>query len=123
VVFRVSFPARSRPHKILDEISRADTTRNIDLYGRSPPQGRVATSDASLLFWGRCAVAALELPKLLTPKETAAILRVSPGTLAVWRCVKRYALPFVKVGRSVRYREEDIAAFLANGGPSEEGGE
>ena len=28
-------------------------------------------------------------------------------TLAVWRCTQRYALPYVKVGRKVRYLEPD----------------
>jgi excisionase family DNA binding protein len=83
-----------------------------------PPGNRgraVFTGSALSRNWSGI-VSVLELPKLKTPKETAAILRVSVGTLAVWRCVKRYALPFVKVGRSVRYRETDIAAFLENGG-------
>ena len=53
------------------------------------------------------------LPKLLTETEAAACLGVEPATLAVWRCKKRYALPYVKVGRLVRYLETDIAAFVA----------
>jgi excisionase family DNA binding protein len=55
---------------------------------------------------------ALQLEKLLTPKEVAAILQVAVGSLAVWRCTKRVDLPFLKVGRSVRYRATDIEAFL-----------
>jgi Helix-turn-helix domain len=61
------------------------------------------------------AMAALELPKLLTPKETAAILRVSVGTLAVWRCTQRYPLRFLKLGHAIRYRAEDVAAFVESG--------
>ncbi len=49
---------------------------------------------------------------LLTEVETAEILRIRPGTLAVWRCARRYDLPWVKVGRSVRYRRQDVANFL-----------
>lgn len=49
---------------------------------------------------------------LFTPKEAARYMRLSPGTLAVWRCTKRYPLNFVKVGRAVRYAKSDLDAFL-----------
>ena len=51
-------------------------------------------------------------PRLLTPKETAALLRVAVGTLAVWRSTKRYPLPYLKLGHAVRYRETDIERFM-----------
>lgn len=50
--------------------------------------------------------------KLLTPIEAAAILGVSPGTLAIWRCTKRYRLAYRKVGRKVMYDPRDISAFI-----------
>lgn len=40
---------------------------------------------------------------LLTEQQAAEVLGVKPGTLQVWRCTRRYGLPFVKVGRLVRY--------------------
>lgn len=49
---------------------------------------------------------------LLTPAEAADILRVDEGTLAVWRSAKRHGIPFVKVGRCVRYREKDLADWI-----------
>ncbi|HEX4387791.1 MAG TPA: helix-turn-helix domain-containing protein [Steroidobacteraceae bacterium] len=49
---------------------------------------------------------------LLTPKQTSRILGVTTDTLAVWRCRKRYALTFIKVGRKVMYRSSDIDRFL-----------
>jgi len=52
------------------------------------------------------------IPKLLTVEQAAEALGVKAATLATWRCVGRYDLPFVKVGRHVRYREADIAAFI-----------
>ena len=52
-------------------------------------------------------------PQLLTPDETAQILGVSRQTLAVWRCTKRYTLSYVRCGRLIRYRAEDIEAFIA----------
>lgn len=54
------------------------------------------------------------MDNLLNEREAARLLNVSPGTLSVWRSTKRYPLRYVKVGRAVRYRPEDVAAFLAN---------
>ncbi len=52
--------------------------------------------------------------QLLTKEEVSSILGVSVGTLAVWRATKRYNLPYVKSGRLVRYRAEDVQAFIAS---------
>ncbi len=52
------------------------------------------------------------LPRLLTCREAAAALGVAVGTLAVWRCTRRYPLAFVRIGRHVRYAEADVAAFI-----------
>ena len=49
---------------------------------------------------------------LLTKEDVSTILGVSVGTLAVWRTTKRYNLPYVKAGRLIRYREEDVQAFI-----------
>ena len=54
---------------------------------------------------------ALPKPSLLTPQDVADRLGVSTTTLSTWRCTKRYPLPYVKVGRLVRYRLADIEAF------------
>jgi len=51
---------------------------------------------------------------LLTEDEAAAFLKVQPATLATWRVRGRPHLPFVQVGRCVRYRQEDITAFIAS---------
>ena len=48
----------------------------------------------------------------LTPTQVAEILGVTTGTLAVWRCTKRYQLPLVKIGRKIFYRTEDVYAFV-----------
>lgn len=50
--------------------------------------------------------------ELLDEKAAAAVLDVTPGTLSVWRSTGRYALPFLKVGRKVRYRRSDLLAWL-----------
>ncbi|MDP2025871.1 helix-turn-helix domain-containing protein [Sulfuriferula sp.] len=51
-------------------------------------------------------------PDLIDESEAAEILDVSPGTLSVWRSTGRYALPFVKVGRKVRYSRTVLNAWL-----------
>ncbi|MEJ7694909.1 helix-turn-helix domain-containing protein [Daejeonella sp.] len=55
------------------------------------------------------------LPEPLLDRKTAAkYLNVSPGTLAVWDCTKRYDLAPIKVGRAVRYRLSSLERFLEN---------
>ena len=49
---------------------------------------------------------------LLNEQEAAQVLDTAPGTLSVWRSTGRYNLPFLKVGRSVRYRRADLLAWL-----------
>ncbi len=49
---------------------------------------------------------------LLTNEQAAEYLGVASNSLAVWRTTKRYAIPYVKVGRLVKYRLSDLEAFL-----------
>jgi predicted DNA-binding transcriptional regulator AlpA len=49
---------------------------------------------------------------LVDEKQASEILGLAPGTLSVWRCEKRYPLPYVKVGRSIRYRLADLERFV-----------
>jgi len=49
---------------------------------------------------------------LLDDAQAAAALGLKPSTLGVWRSTGRYALPYVKVGRLVRYTAGDLAAWL-----------
>lgn len=51
---------------------------------------------------------------LLTREQAAAYLGITSRTLAVWACTKRYNLPFVKIGRLVKYRRTDLEAFIAH---------
>jgi len=50
--------------------------------------------------------------ELMDEAEAADFLSISPGTLSVWRSTGRYAVPFVKVGRRVRYRRSDLEVWL-----------
>jgi excisionase family DNA binding protein len=49
---------------------------------------------------------------LLSPPKAAEYLGVTVRTLSVWRCVGRYNIPFIKVGRLVKYRKSALDAFL-----------
>ncbi len=50
-------------------------------------------------------------PSLLTPEQAAGILGVTAGTLNVWCATRRYPLPYVKIGRKVMYRADDLERF------------
>ena len=50
---------------------------------------------------------------MLTSEQAAKYLGITSGTLSVWRSVKRYEIPYYKVGKSVRYRMEDLNKFLS----------
>ena len=56
--------------------------------------------------------AAYNRANLLNRKEAAAYLGVKEQTLACWACTGRYSLPFVRVGRLVKYRQQDLDAFI-----------
>ncbi len=51
---------------------------------------------------------------LLTRKEAAHYLGVTEQTLAVWASVKRYNLPYSKIGRLVKYKKAHLDAFIEN---------
>ena len=48
---------------------------------------------------------------MLTRAEAAKFLNVSVGTLAIWKCTKRYDLASYKRGRNVCYKISDLRAF------------
>lgn len=52
------------------------------------------------------------MPDLLTPNEVSKMLGVGVETLNAWRALRRYDLPYVKVGRLVRYRQSDVMQFI-----------
>ncbi|MBK9145149.1 MAG: helix-turn-helix domain-containing protein [Candidatus Melainabacteria bacterium] len=49
---------------------------------------------------------------LLSRREAAEVLGVSEQTLAVWKCTGRYDLPYVKIGKLVKYRKADLDRFI-----------
>ena len=50
--------------------------------------------------------------QLLNQNQAAEFLGVSKGTLEVWACTKRYNLKYLKIGRLVKYRMQDLLNFL-----------
>lgn len=50
--------------------------------------------------------------ELLNNSQAAAYIGVTPSTLEVWRCTKRHPIPFIKVGRLVKYRRSALDDFL-----------
>ncbi len=52
--------------------------------------------------------------KLLNTAEAAQYIGITPGTLEVWRCVKRHDIAHLKIGRLIRYRKTDLDTFLAS---------
>ncbi|VWB24092.1 helix-turn-helix domain-containing protein [Burkholderia lata] len=64
----------------------------------------------------------------LTNLQAAKLLGIEPETLTQWRYLRKLAgaLPYYKVGRSVRYLRADLVAFLDTcrvGGANDEGAE
>lgn len=53
-------------------------------------------------------------PELFDNAPAAEYLGVKPHTLEIWRCTGRYGLPFVRVGRRIKYRRADLDAWLAS---------
>ncbi len=50
---------------------------------------------------------------LLDDREATEFLDLKDGTLSVWRSTGRYKLPFIKIGRKVRYRRSDLEDWIA----------
>ena len=49
--------------------------------------------------------------RLLTSEEVSEYLGLSPHTIEMWRR-KKVGPPWVKVGRSVRYKESDVSSWV-----------
>ena len=49
---------------------------------------------------------------LMTRPQAAEYLGVAHQTLSLWACTGRHDLPFIKIGRNVRYRRSDLDAWL-----------
>jgi predicted DNA-binding transcriptional regulator AlpA len=52
------------------------------------------------------------ISRLLSSDEVSKLLGVRKGTLSYWRCTGRYSLPYVKIGRLVMYKANDVNDFI-----------
>ena len=52
-------------------------------------------------------------PTQIDEQKASIVLGVRPATLCNWRTTGRHRLPYIKVGRLVRYRIADLAAWIA----------
>lgn len=50
---------------------------------------------------------------LNTPEQEAKRLNISERTLAKWRSIGSPGIPYIKIGRAVRYDPEKTDAYLA----------
>ncbi len=56
--------------------------------------------------------AVVGFPSLLTPVQAAEALGIKPATLEADRVQNRLGIPYIKLGRLVRYRASDLNAFV-----------
>lgn len=50
---------------------------------------------------------------LYTTLQAAKLLKLHPKTLVNWRCgISDVELPFVRIGRAVRYRHTDLVKYM-----------
>ncbi len=54
----------------------------------------------------------MNINKLVSPKQTAEILCLKESTLSQYRWRGDKRLPWVKLGKSIRYKLSDIEAFI-----------
>ena len=50
--------------------------------------------------------------RLLSNQEAAAYLGIKPNTLTIWRTTKRFEIPYIQIGRKIRYKKSDLDIFL-----------
>lgn len=81
--------------KDLESTSAAEASRDVPRKSRPPkPRRDYSPND------------------LLSRQEAAEYLGVAEQTLAVWKCTGRYDLPYVKIGKLVKYKKVDLDRFI-----------
>ena len=51
---------------------------------------------------------------LMTPRDAAVYIGVKINTLAVWRMTNKCGLRYLKLGKAIRYRKDDLDEWLAS---------
>ena len=49
---------------------------------------------------------------LLTTREAAELLGIKENTLTIWRNTDRQHIPYIKIGRAIRYKRSDLVNYL-----------
>lgn len=63
------------------------------------------------------------MSELLTPIEVCGLLKVKPRTLEDWRLRRTGPLlPFVRIGRAIRYRADDVQRLIDGSMQNVQGG-
>lgn len=55
----------------------------------------------------------MQTDPLMSAEQAAAYLDLTSRTLANWRCRGYPKLPYIKLGRAVKYKQSDLDAYLA----------
>ena len=74
-----------------------------------------ADPECALAHWGHAYAAGpnYNMPwELFDDKQAAAYIDIPPSALKKARCEGRFDLPYLKIGRRVKYRRADLDAFL-----------
>ena len=50
--------------------------------------------------------------KLLSNEEAADYLGIKTNTLTIWRTTKRFEIPYIQIGRKIKYKKSDLDKFL-----------
>jgi hypothetical protein len=83
------------------------TIQTVAKHSNTVPESQKQTPQSELLN------RLLAQVNLLNNNQAAAFLGVTPRTLEVWRCTKRHSIPYIKVGRLVKYRQSSLENWLA----------
>jgi len=67
-------------------------------------------------FLGANGITGIPRPQsgLMSRREAAHYLGITATTLAIWKSTGRYTLPFVRIGRLIKYRQSDLDVFIEN---------
>lgn len=49
---------------------------------------------------------------MLNREDAAKYLGISSSTLANWACTRKFNIPYIRLGKAVRYRKSDLDAFI-----------
>ena len=94
-LMRKNYTLQSQAIERLEEKVRKKQSKESNLFADDKPEMKQSSN-------------------LLTTEEAAEYLKLKPNTLERWRTQYPDRLPFVKIGRTVKYRLEDLQAYVSN---------